>query len=140
MNNSDKLNIVDMEDLAVNVNAESFYKFNWRMYADDAFRLDFYENPTKTLDESGFKSLGLDPAAVTAKEISPLTMEECRTIEYVNSPEFYTSPVQPDDWWYTAAYVAVDIVLAGIIALVAYVIGAPTAKADQVPQTLKKVS
>ncbi|MCL1976880.1 MAG: hypothetical protein FWG55_02050 [Candidatus Bathyarchaeota archaeon] len=82
--------IADMGDLSVDIDTKAFYRFNWRMYVDDGFMMDFYDNPQRLLIESGLKNI--TSASVNIKKISPLDKTERELAVYLNS--IYCDPTK----------------------------------------------
>ena len=82
--------IADMSDLSVDIDTKAFYRFNWRMYVDDGFMMDFYDNPQKLLTESGLNNI--TSANVNIKRINPLDKAERELAVYLNS--IYRDPTK----------------------------------------------
>ncbi|MCL1976881.1 MAG: hypothetical protein FWG55_02055 [Candidatus Bathyarchaeota archaeon] len=78
-----ELSIACMGELSVDVDAESFYKFNWRLYLDDEFRMSFYENPEKALEVAGLNNITLTNTDL--KNVEPLTHEEYCILSRLNN-------------------------------------------------------
>jgi hypothetical protein len=145
-----ELSIVCMDELSVDMDAESFYKFNWRLYLDDEFQKSFYENPKKALEDSGLSNIPLHNADL--KRVVSLTSEEHEILRVLNSSAY--TPLQAEEWWDIAenVYIASQAVATQIVALdqavaastgaavviMVVLIGAPTDGAALVPEILRK--
>lgn len=136
-----------MSELFVDMDAESFYKFNWRLYIDDEFRASFYENPKKALEQASLNNI--TPHG-NLKKIEPLTSEEHEILQLLNSSAY--TPLRAEEWWYeyenvaTAAQAVLAVVAVGSemvaagyqVVVVVVLIGAPADRADMVPEILRK--
>ncbi|MCL1977216.1 MAG: hypothetical protein FWG55_03800 [Candidatus Bathyarchaeota archaeon] len=143
-----EVSLVCMDELSVDMDAESFYKFNWRLYIDDEFQKSFYENPKKALEQAGLSNIPLSNANL--KQIEPLTSEEHEILQLLNSSAY--TPLRAEEWWYeyenvaTAAQAVLAVVAVGSemvaagyqVVVVVVLIGAPADRADMVPEILRK--
>jgi hypothetical protein len=126
--------ITCMNELSVDIDAESFYKFNWRLYIDDEFRASFYENPKKALEQSSLNNI--TPHA-NLKKIEPLTSEEHEILQHLNNPAY--KPLRSEEFSYvqiTGVKPAIELFI--LVTPIVVVIGAPTDIVVQLPEILRK--
>ncbi|MDR0798079.1 MAG: hypothetical protein LBE70_05155 [Nitrososphaerota archaeon] len=137
------LSLVNMDKLSVDIDAEAFYKFNWRLYLDDEFRINFYENPQKVLVETGINNINLSNTDI--KKVDPFNREEREIINILNSPGY--TPLRAEEEgvlvygdYLVAHMVAIATEVAGAAQAVVAVLllGAPVDGADLVPEILRK--
>ncbi|MCL1977206.1 MAG: hypothetical protein FWG55_03750 [Candidatus Bathyarchaeota archaeon] len=123
-----------MSELFVDMDAESFYKFNWRLYIDDEFRASFYENPKKALEQASLNNI--TPHG-NLKKIEPLTSEEHEILQLLNNPAY--KPMRAEEFSYvqiTGVKPAIELFI--LVTPIVVVIGAPADIATQLPEILRK--